>query len=74
MSSTPMQANDINAIKIQEVARRPKGSKISFQKPIINEIARRPRGSKISFQKPIINEVARRPKGSKISFQKSDHK
>ena len=53
MSSTPMQANDINAIKIQEVARRPVTTRISFKNLIKNEVARKPHTTSISFQKSV---------------------
>ena len=51
MSSTPMQANDINAINIQEVARKPQTTRISFKNLIKNKVARKTRTSRISFQK-----------------------
>lgn len=53
MSSTPMQANDINAINIQEVARKPQATRISFKNLIKNKVARKPRTSRISFQKSV---------------------
>lgn len=53
MSSTPMQANDINAINIQEVSRKRKETRISFKNLIKNEVARKPHTTSISFQKSV---------------------